>query len=63
MVSGDVMLLCSDGLHGFVDDETLRALLARGGAPADIAPTLIKAALDRGGRDNITAIVARYDGA
>jgi serine/threonine protein phosphatase PrpC len=63
MVSGDVILLSSDGLHGVVDDETLCALLAGGGTPADIAPTLIKAALDRGGRDNVTAIVARYAGA
>jgi protein phosphatase len=63
LVSGDVMLLCSDGLHGVIDDETLRAMLAGGGAPADIAPALIKAALDRGVRDNVTAIVARYDGA
>jgi protein phosphatase len=63
MVRGDVILLCSDGLHGVVDDETLCGLLAGGGTPADIAAKLIKAALDRGGRDNITAVVARYEGA
>ncbi len=63
LVKGDTLLLCSDGLHGVVDDETLSGMLNGGGSPATVAPALIKAALERGVRDNITAIVARYEGA
>lgn len=63
LVPGDLIFLCSDGLHGVIDDETLTAMLAGSAAPADIAPALIKAAIDLGVRDNITAVLARYDGA
>ena len=63
LVSGDMILLCSDGLHGVIDDETLCGMLAGGGGPADIAPAMIEAALERGVRDNVTAVVALYQGA
>lgn len=63
LASGDIIFLCSDGLHGIIDDETLASMLAVGGAPAEIGPAMIKAALDRGVRDNITAVLARFDGA
>lgn len=63
LASGDVIFLCSDGLHGILDDDTLASILAAGRAPADIAPEMIKVALDRGVRDNVTAVLARYDGA
>jgi len=62
LVRGDVILLCSDGLHGVIDDDTLSGLLAGGGKPAEMAQALIKAALDRGARDNVTAVLARYEG-
>ena len=62
LVSGDMLLLCSDGLHGVVDDEQLSAMLAGGGGTADIAATMIKAAIERGVRDNVTAVVARFEG-
>lgn len=59
---GNMILLCSDGLHSVVDDPTLEKLMADGGTPSAIVPRLIETALARGARDNITAIVARYDG-
>jgi protein phosphatase len=49
------LLLCSDGLTDAVQDEEIAALLSR--HPDDPATALIEAALDAGGRDNITAIV------
>lgn len=52
---GDSFLLCSDGLHGYLQDEEIPAFLAK--APADAVPELIALANSRGGRDNITAIV------
>jgi serine/threonine protein phosphatase PrpC len=54
---GDRLLLCSDGLFGLVSDAELGELLA----PAELAALparLIALANDRGGDDNITAVVA-----
>jgi len=59
---GEMILLCSDGLHGVLDDGALQKIMGAG-APADVVPQLIAAALAGGARDNITAVVARYNGA
>src|SRR5215471_18993460 len=59
---GDVVLLCSDGLHGPVSDEEILAVLI---AEADLkkaAGALVQKALDRDGPDNITVGLARFDG-
>ena len=60
---GEMILLCSDGLHGVLDDRTLLMILSAGGTPVDIVPQLIETALARGARDNVTAVLARYNGA
>lgn len=60
---GETILLCSDGLHNAVDDRELARLLAIDGPLADIGARLIDAALAGGGRDNVTAVIARYQGA
>ena len=62
LAGGEMILLCSDGLHAVLDDAILQAMLTAGGAPSEIVPQLIEAALARGTRDNITAVVARYNG-
>jgi PPM family protein phosphatase len=55
---GDIFLLCSDGLTTMIDAETIAAILRRNGTELDAATrALIKAANDRGGDDNITAIL------
>jgi protein phosphatase len=59
---GEVILICSDGLHGVVDDEVLRGLMSDAADLQMLAKKLIETALARGSRDNITALVARYDG-
>ena len=59
---GDMILLCSDGLHGALDDRTLLELMTSGPAPSDVVPRMIEAALARGAKDNVTAIVVRYEG-
>lgn len=53
---GDVWLICSDGLHGMVSDEEIRATLAAN-APEQAADLLIKAALDAGGKDNVSLVI------
>jgi PPM family protein phosphatase len=60
---GEMILLCSDGLHGVLDDHVIGELLSRDTVPSNIVPQLIRAALARGGRDNVTVVLARYDGA
>jgi len=57
--SGDMLLLCSDGLHGVVNDDAIAALLGRGSSVEEIAGQLVEKALDSGSTDNITAVVVR----
>ena len=59
---GDVALLCSDGLHGPVSDEELLAALVMETDLQKAAQALIQKALDRDGPDNITVVLARFDG-
>lgn len=54
---GDRFLLCSDGLHGPVDHQRLREILAAHGDPQAAAAQLLAAAIEAGSRDNITAVV------
>ena len=51
------LLLCTDGLSGELEDSRIAALLAQG-APEAAAGAMVAAALERGGRDNVTVIVA-----
>jgi PPM family protein phosphatase len=55
---GDRYLLCSDGLHGCADDEQIAAVLLGVADPDQAARDLIALAIDGGGPDNITCIVA-----
>ena len=57
VTTGERILICSDGLHGELPDEEIRALLTMSGRPAAAALSLIDAALRAGGHDNISVIV------
>ena len=57
---GDRVLLCSDGLTEMVDDKTITGLLADAPGSQQACDVLVQRALDNGGRDNITVIVAGY---
>jgi len=57
---GDIFLLCSDGLSGMIPDEAIQSVLES--LPADMpgaADLLTKLALESGGKDNISLILAR----
>lgn len=56
VLPGDRFLLCSDGLHGYLEEAELRRLFEE--IPEEsLTPHLIQLANDRGGKDNITAVV------
>jgi serine/threonine protein phosphatase PrpC len=59
---GDVALLCSDGLHGPVADEEILAVMIAEPNLQAAGEALIQKALDRDGPDNITVVLARFDG-
>ncbi|PLS32064.1 protein phosphatase [Bifidobacterium margollesii] len=50
-------IICSDGLHGEVDDDEIAAIAATSGTPRQTVDRLVDAALSHGGRDNVTVIV------
>jgi serine/threonine protein phosphatase PrpC len=59
--TGDALLLCTDGLHGQLTDHDILKIIRKRRDPEDAAAALLKAANKAGGRDNITAVVARID--
>jgi serine/threonine protein phosphatase PrpC len=60
IASGDVLLLCSDGLHGPVGDDVIRSILIEHEAPSAACAALVEAANARGGPDNVSCVVARF---
>jgi protein phosphatase len=57
---GDVLLFCTDGLNEPVPDDRIAAVLAEHADTHEAAQALLQLALDGGGPDNITVVVARY---
>jgi protein phosphatase len=54
---GDQLLLCSDGLHGVIDEKILREALDSEKSLPDKCHYLVEAAKDKGGPDNITVVL------
>jgi len=59
---GDTLLLCSDGLSGMVRFDEIREVLITYPEPLEACKVLTDRANQAGGHDNITVIVARFDG-
>jgi PPM family protein phosphatase len=59
---GDWAVLCSDGLSGTVEPQEIAEMLHEGTAIEEACRRLIDLANQRGGEDNITAIIAKFDG-
>ena len=59
--AGDVLLICSDGVHGSVSDDTLGDLLASHMPVTNVAESVVREALAHGATDNVTAVVIRRD--
>ena len=56
------LLLASDGLHGYVDDEVIEACLQTSKPLEEVAQSLIDAANAKGGYDNTTVVVIDFRG-
>jgi PPM family protein phosphatase len=59
---GDVVLVCSDGLHGPVSDEEIKRILLDESDVRKACDQLIACANAHDGPDNITVVLARFDG-
>jgi PPM family protein phosphatase len=59
---GDTLILCSDGLSGLVRREEFATLGQQHGDPQALCAALIDLANARGGPDNITVVIARFEG-
>ncbi|MDD3718305.1 MAG: Stp1/IreP family PP2C-type Ser/Thr phosphatase [Actinomycetota bacterium] len=57
VMPGDSLLLCSDGLSGYLEDGDMEAILCTREGPDRRCRRLVEAANERGGSDNITAVV------
>lgn len=55
--SGDIVLMCSDGLTNMLQDEEINAILKGTGTLKERAEKLVEAANNNGGRDNIAVII------
>ena len=61
LVKGDVIMLCSDGLHSMINDEAiLKAVTPFPATLPEAAQKLIDAANEAGGKDNVSVVLLRY---
>ena len=60
LVHGDQLLLCTDGLTECLEPESIRAILSDAMSADEACHRLVNAALEAGGTDNVTVILARY---
>ncbi|MBO2525097.1 MAG: serine/threonine-protein phosphatase [Bacteroidetes bacterium] len=56
IVTDDCYVICSDGLSDMLSDESIAAILDRGGSAAN----LVNAAKDAGGKDNVSVILLHF---
>jgi protein phosphatase len=62
LLRGDRILLCTDGLHHVLPLDDIRAALVAEDDPPVACARLIRAAVERGAPENLTAVVARCEG-
>jgi protein phosphatase len=60
--SGDLILLCTDGVTLYLTDSQIEQLLRREESVESYADTLVDLALEMGGEDNISVALARVEG-
>ena len=55
----DLFILCSDGLTRMVDDAAFAGLVGTADTPENTAAALVSAALENGGKDNVTVLLVK----
>ena len=61
LLNEDRLLLCTDGLTEMVDEEEIAGVLMRDQSAQDTCQTLVDLALEHGGTDNVTVLLAKYE--
>lgn len=61
--SGDIYLMCSDGLSDMLRDQQMADIIAAHTSLPDMGAALVAAANEAGGRDNIAVVLVRAQGA
>ncbi len=59
VLPGDHFLLCSDGLHGYVEEPKVLGEILAGGPMAEAPKRLVDWANGQGGKDNVTVVLVR----
>lgn len=62
LCKNDMLLLCSDGLSNKVSNQEINEIVLTSSKPKNIVGRLINLANERGGEDNITVVIARFNG-
>ena len=60
LLDGDQLLICSDGLTEMVGEKEISGVLQSSGSAASACRRLVDLALEAGGEDNVTVVLARY---
>jgi serine/threonine protein phosphatase PrpC len=59
--SNDLLLLCSDGLHGVIGDAAIRSIVGSGGSVESMSERLVAAARANGAPDNVSCVLIAYN--
>ena len=60
--TGSSYLICSDGVTDMLSDEEIREILGKNSTAEDKVEELLEMALAKGGRDNVTMVLAQISG-
>ena len=63
LTTGDMLLLCTDGLYNFVPTEEMQQMLLQAEELSELVQQLLALALEKGSSDNLTVIVYRHEAA
>ncbi len=61
LADGDRLLLCTDGLTDMLEDAGIAGVLSASASSEEACRRLVDVALENGGRDNVTVVLARYE--